>query len=233
MNKLAIFVEGHTEVVFIARLIEEIAGKNKVLIEHREIRGGTTTRRTFGVVRAVQPDANHKYFVLIVDCAGDRQVKARILEEHENLTRAGYSKIIGLRDVRPEYTYEEVGRLEAGLPKYIKSSLVPVEFVLAVMEIEAWFLAETSHFARIDSGIKLAAVPLLLGFDPETDDLEQRATPAADLANCYALGGKAYQKDSALATVEALDYARVYLHVRSRFRYLDRLIGSIEAFLAL
>jgi hypothetical protein len=233
MHKLAIFVEGHTEVVFIARLIEEVAGKNKVLIEHREIRGGTSTRRTFGVVRGAQPDTSRKYFVLIVDCGGDRQVKARILEEHENLTRAGYAKIIGLRDVRPDYTYLELARLEAGLPKYIKSSLIPVEFVLAVMEIEAWFLAETSHFTRIDPGIKLAAVPLLLGFDPESDDLEKRPTPAADLAKCYDLGGKAYQKDAALDTVEALDYARMYLDVRIRFRHLDRLISSLEAFLAL
>jgi hypothetical protein len=100
------------------------------------------------------------------------------------------------------------------------------------MEIAAWFRVETSHLAGIDSGIKLAAVPLL-GFDPEADDLEQRPTPATDLASCYALGGKAYQKDAALDTVEALDYARVYLHVRTRFRHLDRLSSSLEAFLAL
>ena len=47
MNKLAVFVEGYTEVVFVEKLIEEIAGENNVLIEHREIRGGSSKRRTF------------------------------------------------------------------------------------------------------------------------------------------------------------------------------------------
>ena len=54
MNKLAVFVEGYTEVVFIERLIEEIAGKQNVRIEHRKIRGGATTRRTFALV--ARPD---------------------------------------------------------------------------------------------------------------------------------------------------------------------------------
>ena len=46
MNRLAVFVEGYTEVVFVQKLIEEIAGKNNVLIEHRAIRGGSAARRT-------------------------------------------------------------------------------------------------------------------------------------------------------------------------------------------
>ena len=41
MNKMAIFVEGYSEVVFVDRLIEEIAGRNMVLIEWRKISGGT------------------------------------------------------------------------------------------------------------------------------------------------------------------------------------------------
>ena len=56
MKKLAVFVEGYTELVFVEKLIEEIAGAAKVLIEHREIRGGATTRRTFARVRAAKPD---------------------------------------------------------------------------------------------------------------------------------------------------------------------------------
>lgn len=40
MNRLAVFVEGYTEIVFVKRLIQEIAGKNKVLIQHSRISGG-------------------------------------------------------------------------------------------------------------------------------------------------------------------------------------------------
>src|SRR5258708_2274501 len=156
MNKLAVFVEGYTEVVFVEKLIEEIAGEANVLIEHREIRGGSSARRTFARVRAAKPDTGQKYFVMIVDCGGDRLVKERIMEEHENLTRAGYEKSIGLRDVRPDFTHADIPRLEAGLRMYIKTSLIPVEFILAILEIEAWLLAEVTHFTKIDPAITVA-----------------------------------------------------------------------------
>jgi hypothetical protein len=229
--KLGVFVEGYTEVVFVERLIEEIAGKNNVLIEHREIRGGTNVRRTFARVRAIKPNTGQKYFVLIVDCGGDVLVKTRIREEHENLTRSGYVKIIGIRDVRPNFLRADIPRLERELPTYIRTSLIPVKFILAVMEIEAWFLAEATHFPKIDPAITVPAIRASLGFDPEVDDMEQRNTPADDLNDCYAIGGKQYVKGAAEDTVKALAFERVYLHLVDKFNYIYRLITSIEEFL--
>lgn len=231
MNRLAIFVEGHTEVVFVEKLIEEIAGQNKVLIEHREIRGGSKARRTIGIIKAAKPNTGEKYFVLLVDCGGDDLVKTRIREEHENLTKNGYSRLIGIRDVRPKFTHGDIPKLEAGLPKYIKTSLAPVTFILAIMEIEAWFLAEATHYPRIEPSITVAAIKANLGFDPENDDMEQRLCPADDLNACYAIGGKAYMKNQAKVTVDALDYALIYTDLRSKINYLDRLISVIDAFL--
>jgi len=231
MNRLAVFVEGYTEVMFVERLIEEIAGNHRVLIEHREIRGGGATTRTMGLVKAANPDTGQKYFALIVDCGGDEQVKSRILEEHQNLTAKGYLKIIGIRDVRPKFTHSDIPRLEANLPKYVKTSLIPVQFILSIMEIEAWFLAETTHYQKIDPSITVEAIKAALGFDPETDDIEQLATPANDLNNCYAIGGKTYLKHKAKDTVVALDYTLIYMELYTKFRYLQRLIASIDAFL--
>ena len=133
MKKLAAFVEGHTEVAYVEKLIEEIAGKNKVLIEHKKITGGSSVRREMRTIRAAKPSTGEQYFVLLVDCGGDESVKTRIMEEHENLTRSGYSRIIGLRDVRPKFTYAEIPRLEMNLPKYIRTSLAPVTFILAII----------------------------------------------------------------------------------------------------
>jgi hypothetical protein len=232
MNKLAVFVEGYTEVLFVEKLIEEIAGANKVLIEHREIRGGSSKRRTFARVRAAKPETGQRYFVMIVDCGGDSLVKDRVREEHENLTKAGYSKIIAMRDVRPDFSHAEIPQLERGLRTYIKTSLIPVEFILAILEIEAWFLAEASHFPRIDTTITIAAIISALGFDPENDDMSARLTPAIDLDRCYAIGGKTYQKQLAKHTVEALDYAVVYLNLPPKIPYLERLVASIASFLS-
>ena len=231
MNRLAVFVEGYTEVTFVERLIEEIAGEHKVLIEHREIRGGATTRRTMGLIKAAKRVTGQQYFVLIVDCGGDEQVKTRILEEHQNLTDKGYSRIISIRDVRPKFTYADIPRLEANLPRYVKTALIPVQFILAIMEIEAWFLAETTHYQKIDPSITVGAIEAALGFDPQTDDMEQRAVPANDLSNCYAIGGKSYLKHKAKDTVDALDYTLIYMELCNKFRYLKQLIASIDAFL--
>src|SRR4030042_5678782 len=103
MNRLAVFVEGYTEAVFVYKLIGEIAPRNNFRIEHWKIRGGKRVPRTLQQVTAASLDTGQEYFVLIIDCGGDRQVKTRILEEHENLTRKGYSRIIGIRDVRPDF----------------------------------------------------------------------------------------------------------------------------------
>ncbi len=172
-------------------------------------------RRTMALIKAAQPANGQRYFVLIVDCGGDRLVKDRIREEHQGLTTKGFSKIIGMRDVRPQFTRAEIPRLEANLPTYIRTSLIPVEFVLSVMEIEAWFLSETTHFARIDPAITVESIRNTLGFDPVNDDMAERQTPSQDLNDCYALAGKAYEKHTSKNTTDVLDYAHIYRACKS------------------
>jgi hypothetical protein len=218
--------------IYVEKLIKEIAGQNRVLIEQRKIQGGSSVGRTVEIIKAAKPATGEQYFVLLVDCGGDESVKTRIMEEHENLTKSGYARIIGLRDVRPRFTHAEIPRLERGLRTYIRTSRTPVTFILAIMEIEAWFLSETTHFQRIDPSITVTAIKETLGFDPEHDDMEQRHNPAEDLNNCYRIGGKRYAKRQAQVTIEALDYAFIYLELQTKIRYLQQLIADIDAFLA-
>ena len=231
MNKLAVFVEGYTEAVFVEELIEQIAGRNRVLIEQRKIYGGSKSRRRMRLVKAAKSETGEKYYALIFDCGGDKEVKTRILEEHNNLTNNGYLKIIGIRDVRPDFTYAEIPKLETNLPKDVKTSLIPVQFILAIMEIEAWFLAEVTHFPAIDPSITVQAIKATLGFDPANEDMQQRTFPSDDLNNCYAIGGKSYLKHNAKDTVDALDFILIYMELCNKFSYLKKLIVSIDAFL--
>jgi hypothetical protein len=153
------------------------------------------------------------------------------VEEHESLTRKGYTKIIGMRDVRPKFTYGDIPKLETGLKKYVKTSLIPVEFILAVMEIEAWFLAEYNHFPKIEPSITVSAIKTRLVFDPEHDDLALRPNPVEDLDAAYMIGGKIYEKGKD-TTVDVLDYSYIYFELQSKIPYLKRLVNSIEEFLA-
>jgi hypothetical protein len=56
MNKLAIFVEGQTEQLFVEKLILEVAGENNVRIEKRKVTGGTTCKRRMKLIEAVKDD---------------------------------------------------------------------------------------------------------------------------------------------------------------------------------
>jgi hypothetical protein len=231
MNKMAVFVEGYTEVVFVDRLIEEIASENAVQIQWRRISGGTSCPRTNHQLKAAAPNTGQKHFVVIHDCGGDDAVKSRMMEEYQHLADAGYSRIICIRDVYPRFSHAEIPALEAGLQKYVKSKPIVVDFILSIMELEAWFLAECSHFQRIDPTLTVTAIHSSLRFDPEEEDMQLRPEPAEDLARCYALAGKTYDKYNASQTVEALSFEDVYLKLVEKFPSLGRLVRVIEEFL--
>jgi hypothetical protein len=228
---MAIFVEGYTEVVFVDQLIAEIANENAVRIEWRLISGGATCPRTSRQIKAAQPHTGQEHFVVIFDCGGDDAVKTRMLMEYPHLADAGYTKIICIRDVYPKFTHADIPKLKAMLPKHVKTKPIIVDFILSIMEIEAWFLAEHTHFAKIDPTITLAAIAEKLRFDPVSEDMQARPTPAEDLNNCYALAGKTYEKKNAKDTVEALDYVHIYAGLVEKIPELGRLCGIIEGFL--
>jgi hypothetical protein len=231
MNKMAVFVEGYTEVVFVDKLIQEIANDNAVRIQWRRIQGGTTCPRRNHQIKAEGPDQGQEHFVVIHDCGGDDAVKTRMLEEYPRLARAGYSTIVCIRDVSPKYTHAEIPTLERFLPYYVSTRPILVNFILSIMEIEAWFLAEHTHFPRIHPAITVPAIIAALRFDPVNDDMQLLPTPSAGLSNCYALAGVAYIKGNAQMTVNALDCAHVYAGLVDRFPYLKKLCEIIETFL--
>lgn len=228
---MAVFVEGYTELLFVKRLIEEIAGRLRVVIETRRISGGATAPRRVAILQAAQAKGPEQFYVLIYDCSGDQQVKSRIIEEHAGLTAAGYSQIIGIRDVRPKFTSAEITKLEIGLRVGLNGYLAPVEFILCVMETEAWFLAESTHYQRIDAAITIQSITQTLGFDPQKDDMSLRPCPALDLNACYQLANKTYSKGAG-TTIQALDYTEMYITLPQRIPYLQRLNTVVESFLS-
>lgn len=229
MRRLAVFVEGRTEMHFVERLVRELAGAKKVDIETREISGGSKAPRACITLCAANAKGDEQYFVLIFDCGGDHQVAMRIHEEHANLTSAGYEKIIGLRDVRPDFQLSDVPALRNGLMQRVRNDLIPVQFILAIMEIEAWFLAEHSHYVKMDPSITIDAVKASLSFDP-SGDVSQRETPTKDLEAVYALGGVAYAKP-ATETISKLCYEEVYTGLCERIPDLKAMLQSFDDFL--
>lgn len=234
MKKLAVFVEGQTELLFIEKLLEEAAGKNSITIEKRQASGGgQSTKRTLKRIEASSPDSQHKYFAQIVDCGTDNRVASDIRESYEGLVAQGFNAIIGIRDVYPEITHAGIPSLRSGLRLYIKTKPVEVKFVLGIMEIETWFITEHLHFQKIDSSLTPGLIKSRLGFDPSIDDIQLRPHPTEDLNRIYRLAGKEYTKNRTTVhrIVSVLDYEQLYLELPSRLPDLKTLVDVIEQFL--
>jgi hypothetical protein len=232
VKKLAIFVEGLTEQQFVSKLCIEIAGDKNIRIEHQKARKTHKGNRSFYVIGATSNNTGKKYYVLIRDCGSDTTVKSDIIDSCETLAKSNYEKILGLRDIFPK-THVDIPQIERYLNYRVPTRFIPIRILLAVMECEAWFLAETSHYERIDPSITLDRVRSLLSFDPSVDNVEDRNHPSEDLNRIYHLAGKAYKKDKERIsrTVDVLDYGLIYLDLCTRISRLRSLVKEVDTFL--
>lgn len=242
MKKIAFYVEGQTEQFFINKLLIEIAGRKNIQIELQQFQGIGRAKKTIHPRSTSQP-MSHNHFALILDCVGDGGVKPRILEDYKRLFSQGFSEIVGLLDLYPRTNlnrFEEM--LQNGFLRNGNVIVDPLpvnsEIIVAVNEVESWFLAECSHFECIDSGLDIVSIIDNIGFNPCKDDMTQRSHPAQDLHDIYKIVGKAYmsnkgvkQKNRVERTVECIDYGNIYLDVRTRIAGLNKLVNKIDDFL--
>jgi len=232
-KKLAIFVEGQTERIFITRLLQEIAGYKKVSVEVYQVRGDKANRK-------IQPLKSNlievaPFFILLYDCGCDSHVLSDIKKQHNSLTNNGYEKILGLRDLYPE-PLENRTKVENGIKGFLKTfqkNGIPISMILVIMEIEAWFLGEYSFLTKIDSCLTSNFILHNLGFDLNALDVEQIPHPSEALNKIYQLIQRSYDKSE--TTVEEiaslLNYEFMYLHLVDKIKQLKQLIDAINLFL--
>ncbi|SHF70982.1 DUF4276 family protein [Dysgonomonas macrotermitis] len=232
MKKIAFFVEGQTEQIFVNRLVKEIIGSSNVTVIQKKISGGTNApKREF--VRSYSISRKPTFTALIYDCGSDNRVKSEILDNIKSLRESGYNCIVGLRDLYP-LPIDELPRLEKGL-KFLPYSLRelnnPFDIVIAVREVETWFLAETSHFMKIDKRLTGRFIERHLGFDPYNIDPVSREHPSEDLNRIYKLVGKSYTKKhwQVEKLVSRLDFNKIRRDLRPKIPALNTLITTIES----
>lgn len=233
MRRIAFFVEGQTEQIFINRLIKEVFGYKQINVIQKQFRGGSNIPKQ-EIVRNSSFSRNPKYEVLIFDCGSDNRVKSEILDNISNLRQRGYEMIIGVRDLYP-IPIDDLEKLEKGLrflPNKLRADAPYFDIVIAIHEIEAWFMAETNHFKRIDKRLTGRFIKDRLGFDPYVINAESRVHPAKDLDNIYRLVGKSYTKkyNATVRVVNKLDFNRLRHQVRYDVGSLNRLLSVIDNF---
>lgn len=233
MKKIAFFVEGQTEQIFVNRLVKEIMGYGNVTVILKKISGGTNAPKRESI-RSYKIERHSEYTVLIYDCGSDNRVKSEILDNITNLRESGYTYIAGIRDLYP-LSVDELPRLEKGLkflPPVFRDFRDYFDIVVVVHEVETWFLAEPGHFLKVDKKLTGKYIEKKLGFNPYLINPLSRTHPAQDLGRIYKLAGKSYTKKyyQVEKLVNKLDFAKIRHEVRYKVDSLNKLISFIERF---
>ncbi|MEG4940867.1 hypothetical protein [Microcoleus sp. F4-D5] len=232
-KKIACFVEGQTEQIFVERLFQEIAGYKKISIETYKFQGGKANR----IIQPLKLSTikNAPFFVLLYDCGNDAHVVSDIRKQHQSLIKNGYEKILGLRDLYPIPLgrKEEIETGIRGFLKLLQKIGVPISVILAVMEVEAWFLAEWNYLAKIDNRLTCDFIIQKCGLDLRIIDPEQRVRPSQDLDEIYRLVSRNYDKSEKVSQeiINNLDYEFLYLHLVNSVKQLKKFIDEIDSFL--
>lgn len=233
MKKIAFFVEGQTEQIFVRRLVKEILGYDVTTVILKKITGGTNAPK-HEFVKSFDHVRQPQYTALIYDCGADNRVKSEILDNIESLRESGYSYIVGVRDLYP-LAVDELPRLEKGLkflPHYLNDCKNLFDIIVVVQEVETWFLAETNHFMKVDRRLTGRFIEKHLGYNPYLINPLTRRHPSEDLSKIYKLVGKSYTKKfwQIDKLVKRLDFRHIRQEIRSEMPPLNELITIIEKF---
>ena len=229
MRKIAVFVEGQTEMILLRRLLEELAGKKNIVFE---VKNFVSDR--YAELAAAPPDGDGLgYYALLFDCRGETNVKTTIRDRLQSLREAGYAYVVGLRDLYP-MKIDELPRLRLGVSQGIPPMPFPVEIVIAVHEVEAWFLQEATHYERISPELHPDRFSPVIGFDPRSNRAEDVYHAAGLLDTIYRIAGRAYKKRCASVqrTVDALDPERLCIDVPILSPSFGRLLQILDAYLS-
>lgn len=231
LKKIAVFVEGLTEQLFVTKLFEEILTKSKLAVVTKKITGGgrSNAKINISTLEAEIPNDTTEYYILIVDCSGDSKVKSYILDQRESLIKSGYSSILGFLDLYPK-PKSDLHKSYYGLFFKVPQTLIPIEFVISVMEIEAWFIGESSHFEKIDVRLTEQYIQQNIGYNPANVNVENIAHPAEDMDKIFQLVGRRYlkKKTSLQNTINTIDFGEIYLELPAKISSLNTFISIIN-----
>lgn len=230
-KRIALFVEGSTELLFVKALLESYASSGTIVIDEHQMKGQTPTR--FFLRATSTADPTKKYYALICSSNADNRVVSDVIEQYPGLSAKGYDMVLGLRDIFPLPT-TDLPRLISGIKSVLPTGPIPVEITIAIREVEAWFIAEHTHFERVNPALTTAHIQTSLGVDLTTAIVQDIPNPADFLHEIYRLVGMAYRKkrNQIQRVVDHLDYDRLVIDVAPKVSSLGRFCSQLEAFFA-
>lgn len=226
--KVAFFVEGQTEAIFVEALLKHLFGAGRVEVKvanHASIYTFWNVQPTYAL-----------HTCLVYDCEGDEQVVSKIKENYTRMKLKGFEAFFGLRDVHSQ-RYEKVGeRLIHGIRSTIKDITedVPIGMHFARMETETWFLACPSFLEKLNPELTLNTIKKSLKKDLNKIELEALDHPVNFLKRIYKLVNLQYgkSKDDAHAIVSRLDFDQLCLETQHKIPAFHEFLDDIEGVMA-
>lgn len=205
MNKrrLAVFVEGQTELVFVREFLKQWYCYDVERIGFD----------CYNLHASQFCDAEYKYgredsenYFMIVNVGNDNSVLSNIKSRVQYLKNKNYQLVVGLRDMYSKQYIADAGghridditsnkhveSVRSALSAFPNGELVSFHF--AIMEIEAWFLGMYGFLCQIDNRLTLDNIKNGIGIDLNNDPEKTVFHPALELGRIYSLVGKKYDK---------------------------------------
>ena len=226
MKKLIAFVEGQTELGYLESLLVHAGRDHRLGVQKHDAADTKSANSVISRIAFGSSPEELTHFAVILDVKGEGGVLSRLIENYSQLAKS-YDYIITLRDV-----YPQSGKLATRKRRAMKSrqraGAPGARMIFAVQEIETWFIAEDSHFERIDERLTSDMIKKNTGYDPSADHPQSITHPAQLLGYIYSLVGMGWKKKwyQIERTVAVLDHS--YMESRNRQRLFGyRLLCSI------
>lgn len=200
--RIAVFVEGQTELIVVREVILKYYEYADIEIECRTL--FTDSRLLNAEYDYSSPNASK--FFQIINVGNDNAVLSRILKRENLMWNAGYDFIIGLRDMYSA-TYRKICSDidENVIEKFIEGSVRTIEessqrpdrifLCFGIMEVEAWILGIRNIFQALSSELTLDFIEEKLALRLDQIDPEKEFFhPATIIEDIYSLVGKSYKK---------------------------------------
>ena len=204
MLKLCIFVEGQTERIFLEKFFSEYLGHHNLSIDSYKLFGNKLRQ-----IRGKDKKYRTLYYIQIFDAGNDVKVMSALKERCENLTNQGFKYLFALRDVYPNKR-TNIPQIKSTFYELFKNSVCDgkAKLILAIMEIEAWFIADYKVFSRIDSTLSPDVIFENIGIELYRINPESLPHPSVTINKIFGIVGKNYKKheDQAYNIVYNLDY---------------------------
>ena len=201
MRKVAIFTEGQSEQIFIRHLLLQVMDCSKISFRCLRLYAGRDIPAKYDYL-----NPNAEIHFLIVNVGQDEKVLSILKEREANLIRKGFDRIVGLRDM---YSEEYSKRSNSEINNSVTMSFIDgwnstiqkmsdpskIRMHIAIMEIEAWFLAIYHIFERMNSILSVDYIENKLGInladiDPQTEFF----IPSEEVNRIFQLVGLQYKK---------------------------------------